>query len=195
MFLRSNHLPRLILLTLVSAPSFTSAQMMMGGQGECPQAGAAMNGMMGMGQMMGSMMGIGQQGMAGNMASLCPGGMMGDMGMGGLGMLNLSPEQQIQITGIQDKLRKDLWAIEGKMLDARANLRDALAAERPDPKKVGQAFGAVADLQRQMVEANVAAQNQVMATLTDEQRQRLRSGAGMGGMMGPGTMQPGMHRQ
>lgn len=157
------------------------------GQMECPmeQGMPGMGGMMGMPQ---GMMGMSQGGMMGMGQGM--GGMMGGLGMGAINALNLTPQQRTQVNSIQDKLRKDLWQIQGKMLDAQAGLRDAWAAERPEPKKVRQSFNGIADLHGQMIEAEVMAFNQTQDVLTEEQRKKLRNlrGTGMMGGGGAGMM-------
>lgn len=164
-------------------------------------------GMMGMMEMMGpGMMGgpgmmMGQGGMGG-MGMMGP-GMMGGMGMmggpgmmgsgmGPLGMLDLSADQRSKIAQIQSDLRKRQWGTTGQVMDEQEKLQELLAAETPDPKKVGAAYAKIADLQRQMMEAGIEAHNRVQAVLTKEQREQLRQlGRGRGGPAGPG-MGPGM---
>ena len=118
--------------------------------------------------------------------------------MHALSRLDLTDQQQKQIQQIRDKLRKDHWQIEGKMLDAQAQMRDTLMVDTPDPKKVGAAYEAMAKLKRDIIETDVTALNQIKQLLTDEQREKLkRSFRGMmpgpmhGGMM-PGPMHDGM---
>jgi Spy/CpxP family protein refolding chaperone len=111
----------------------------------------------------GAMMGYGMMGPMGGMRHMAP-----------FDMLDLTDQQERQIDQIRDKLRKDHWQTEGKMIDARAQLRDAWAADRPDPKKVGAAYEALAKLRREMIEADVAAMNQMRDALTEEQREKLK---------------------
>jgi Spy/CpxP family protein refolding chaperone len=134
---------------------------------------------MGFGQGMGHMMGG---------AGMMGGGMMGMPGMmmRGYGMLDLSDKQTDQLIDIQTKLQKDHWQLMGKMIDEQANVRKAWSGDKPDPKKVGAAYAKLFELQRQAIEDRVAAMNKMYDTLTDEQRELLKSGpmGRMGG--GPG---------
>ncbi len=150
--------------------------------------------------------GRGQGMMGGGMGTMGMGqGMMGG-GPGAFGMLDLSDEQRAKINKVFDAERKQHWTIGGKLLDEKVKLRDLLAADEPDPKKVGAAYGEIAKLHQQMIEAHVQAANQARALLTAEQRDQLkqwrrgRMGQGMGmgppgggrGPMGPGNMPDGM---
>ncbi len=173
----------LLLLSTVVLPMQIQAHQpwMMGGQDPGSQMGCGMMGpgmgfgMMGMGHMM-------------NMGSMMAGqGMMGMPGMmmGGYGMLDLSDKQIAQFNDIQTKLQKEQWQLMGKMLDEQAKLREVWSVDRPDPKKVGDAFTAISQLQRQALEARVTAMNKMYDALTDEQREQLKSGQrGMWGQMG-----------
>jgi len=165
-----------------------------GPMGDCPMGmmggyGGYGSGMMGgmMGMMMGGGMGMGP-GMMGGYG----GGMMG---MGPLYMLNLTDDQRAKINKITDDERTKHWATMGKIMEEQNKLRDLLQVDTPDAKKVGAAYGAIAQLQRQMVETHVQARNQAEQLLTKEQREQLRNwqrgmgGRGMG--MGPGMMGPG----
>lgn len=150
--------------------------------------GAMMDGMMGPGMMGPGMMGGMGMGMSSGMMGpgmdMTPGmgpGMMGGAGM--LAQLNLTQDQQRKINSIHDTLRRQNWDLQGKILDEQARLRDLYAQEQPDPKKVGEAYGNIANLQRQMIEQQVQAHNQTQNVLTPEQRQQwsqLRRG-GFGG--------------
>lgn len=138
------------------------------GRGACRDEGGGamgrdMDGMMGM--MVDGGMGAGRgEGMG-----------LGAMG-GGLGpiwQLELTDVQRTHLTRITDALRRAHWATMGKMLDARARLRDLEAQPQPDPKQVGAAFGEVSKLRQEMVEASVRARNEVRAVLTPPQREQL----------------------
>lgn len=129
-------------------------------QGDCPMGGGGM-GMMGPGSGMGGMgMGMGMMG---------PG-----MGAGPFSMLNLSTEQRTKVNAIQDSLRKQQWTLQGKINDEEARLRDLYLVDQPDPKRVGQAYDTIFDLRRQMIEAQVLAQNQMQNILTAEQRNQIK---------------------
>ena len=136
-------------------------------------------GMMGSGMRAGMMGGMMEGMMEGGCAMGMPGHGFGMGGMRGALMgiyaLDLSEQQQKQINEIQDKLRKDNWQIAGKILDARAKLRDAWSADKPDPKAVGAAFEEISKLQREALENRVKALNKLYDLLTDEQRNQLKS--------------------
>jgi Spy/CpxP family protein refolding chaperone len=184
-----------LLLSAIVLPLQTQAdpQWMWGGQGPggcgCGMMGP---GMMGPGMMMGSGMGYGR-GMGHMMGGY---GMMGGSGMmmGGYGMLDLTDKQMDQLNDIQTKLQKDHWQLMGKMIDEQANVRKAWSGDKPDPKKVGAAYAKLFEIQRQALEDRVAAMNKMYDTLTDEQREQLKSGRwGMWGRGGGGPMGHGRH--
>jgi hypothetical protein len=54
------------------------------------------------------------------------------------------------------------------MLLARDDLEDALAAKRPDPDRVGKAYGRVFDVQRRLIVTRVRTANQVAELLSTE---------------------------
>jgi len=121
------------------------------------------------------------------------GGGMGMMGSSAFGSLDLSKDQQAKINKIQDDMRKQHWAIMGKMMDEQSKLRDLYGEEKLDSKKIGAVSDAVHALRKQMIESRIDATNRMREVLTKEQREQLnkRSGSGMtgtghkhGGMMG-----------
>ncbi len=116
------------------------------------------SGMMGPG-MMGPGMGSGMMG--------------GGSGFGPLATLDLSEEQQRNINRIQENLRKQHWNLLGQIQEQQAALRDLYAADQTDPKKIGDVYGKIGNLQRQMAESHAQALNDVRGTLTPEQRQQL----------------------
>lgn len=172
----------LILLSATLFPLQTMSQpaWMMGGQGPGAHMGCGM-----MGPGIGFGMGFGMMGMSQMMGGMGIPGMM----MGGYGMLDLSDKQIAQFNDIQTKLQKEHWQLMGKMLDGQAKVREAWSVDRPDPKIVGAAYAELSQLQRQALEARVEAMNKMYDALTDEQRNRLKSGAwGRWGRMGGGPM-------
>jgi Spy/CpxP family protein refolding chaperone len=162
--------------------------------GGCPMMHGGGMGMMGPGGMMGhggmGMMGGGMMG-GGGMGMMGPGAMMGPGGMGMMGM-DLNPEQQTEMRRIKRELRRQNWERMGQLMEAKEDLHELMASESPDPAAVGQAHARIAELKRPMIEARVQAMNEMRGLLTDEQRERLRSGPrGMGMMDGMGR---GMRR-
>lgn len=109
--------------------------------------------------------------------------MIGGLGLGPVGRLNLTDQQLSTLQSINDRLRKRHWEMMGEMMDVRVQLRDALSALKPDPEKVGAAYGEIGRIHQQMAKANVRAHNQVVDLLTEQQRAQLqewhrRMGAG-----------------
>ena len=136
--------------------------------------------MMGSGMgMMGGGMGQGSCGMMGNG--------MGMMGFGSFGKLDLTVEQRIKIKKIQDDLRRQHWAVMGKMMDEQARLRDLYEEEKLDAKKITAVSDAIQVLRKQMIESRIDVFNRMRDVLTKEQREQLsKLQRGGRGMMGPG---------
>jgi len=138
---------------------------MMGGYGMGP---GMMGGYgMGPGMMGGYGMGPGMMGGYG----MGPG--MGGYGLGGIGMLDLSPAQRTKINAIADDLRKKHWALLGQIQDDEAKLRDLSAQAEPEPKAVGSVYVHMSKLRQQMIDAHETAMEQARAVLTPEQRGQL----------------------
>lgn len=136
--------------------------------------------------MMGDGMGQGPCGVMGNG--------MGMMGSGLFGKLDLTAEQRIKINKIQDDLRRQHWAVMGKMMDEQAKLRDLYEEDLLDVKKITAVSDAIQALRKQMIESRIDAFNRMREVLTKEQREQL-SKLQRGGMMGPGYRRGGMMGQ
>lgn len=160
---------------------------MMGGMmnmmgGGCPMMGGGMG--PGMGMMGGSVGGYGH----GTGMMMGP-GMMGGMGpgmggsMGPMAMLDLSEAQTAQLKKIQTESMKKQRALMLQMWEEQANLGDLLNADKRDPAAIGKAYGKLADVQRQALEARIDAENKAATVLTKEQMMQMRRGYGRG-MMG-----------
>lgn len=108
-------------------------------------------------------------------------GMMGGYGMHGYSGLDLSAEQMNKIDKIHDDTRKKHWELMGKIMDEAVRLRELRNAEKPDPAAIGKQYGKIQDMQRQMLEQSVDAENRVEALLTKEQRDRFRKMRRWGG--------------
>jgi len=102
----------------------------------------------------------------------------------GIRRLNLNDEQRKKFRAIKHQLKKDLWQLMGKMIDAKDNLRDLWDADKPDPAKVGAAYKDMFDLQRQAIELRVGARNKIYDMLSPEQREQFRSHHGSHGKGG-----------
>ena len=98
---------------------------------------------------------------------------MGGYGLGGIGMLDLSPAQRTKINAIADDLRKKHWALLGQIQDDEAKLRDLSAQAEPEPKAVGSVYVHMSKLRQQMIDAHETAMEQARAVLTPEQRGQL----------------------
>ena len=111
------------------------------------------------------------------------GGMMGDHGAGmmrGMARMNmvmsldLNDGQRSKINKISDELKHDNWATKGLIMDESAKLRDLYEADKRDPAAIGKEYQKIFDLQRQMIEATVTAQNRIEELLTPDQRTQLK---------------------
>lgn len=149
---------------------------------------------MGTGMMGGQGMGPGMMGGYG----MGP-GMMGSQGMGPgvtggrpTDGVELDGDQRKQMAAIHSGLRKQHWALQGQIMEARDQLFVLYGDETPDPKKIGAVYAKIFDLRRQMIEAAIDAQNRQRAVLTAEQREHLRENAhGWGGAYDPWMMHHG----
>lgn len=140
--------------------------------------------------MMGGGMGPGMSGygpgmMGGGMGyGMGPGMMAGWAGgMGPMAALDLSDTQTTQLEKIQTESMKKQRSLMRQMWEAQEKLGDLFDAENRDPAVIGKAYGKLADVQRQALEARIEAGNKAAAVLTKEQKAQMRRGFG-GGMMG-----------
>lgn len=113
-------------------------------------------------------------GMMGSYGMMSGYGMMGGYGMHRFGGLDLSAEQTSKIDKIRDDTRKKHWDLMGKMMDESARLRDLRNAEKPDPAAIGKQYAKIQDMQRQMLEQSIDAENRIEALLTKEQKEQFR---------------------
>lgn len=127
-------------------------------------------------------------------------GMGGPM-MGGLGpiwKLDLNDDQLAKVRIIQQELATQSLELQGKVLEAKAQLPKLYAATPMDAKAIGKVYARIFGFYQQMLRNRIQAHNQVTALLNSEQRKRYeRWRSGMMGpeMMGPhmmGPMAPGM---
>lgn len=102
------------------------------------------------------------------------------MGPGGtmvpppLARLNLSEDQRVKVRAIFEKQREAAQATHEKLRGLQDQLRDAIfASPAADTVRAEELAGQIADLQAQQLCARVAAEIQVAALLTDEQRQQM----------------------
>lgn len=165
--------------------SMPRAGMMQDAKEGCPGYGM-MGGGMGSGMGMGMMGGMGPgMGMMDDMGPGMGGGMgsgmgMGMMGMGPMAMLDLSDAQTAQLQKIQAEFMKAQRPLMRRIWDEKKQLWNLRKAEKPDPAAIGKAYGRLADLQRQALEAHIDAENKMAAVLTKEQQAQMRRGSGRG---------------
>jgi Spy/CpxP family protein refolding chaperone len=157
---------------------------MMGGYGPGSGYGPGMMGGYGRGGMMGGYgpgYGAGPGYGSGYGPGMMGGGMMGGygrggmMGLGPLHALDLNEQQLAKINQIQDETRRKNWSVMGKLQDERAHMRDLFLADKRDPAAIGKQAMKIADLRRQLLEAQVDAHNRVETLLTKEQKEQLRN--------------------
>ena len=158
---------------------------MMGGK-MCDHQGGMMGGKMcdHQGGMMGGKMCDHQGGMMGGKMCDHHGGMMGahDHGMmmesprmNMIMSLDLNDAQRSKINKLSDELKHNNWTTKGLIMDESAKLRDLYAADKRDPSAIGKEYQKIFDLQRQMIEATITAQNRIEDLLTPEQRTQLKN--------------------
>ncbi len=146
------------------------------------------------------------RGMGGGMGA---GGCMEHPGMGMMGgqarehgmnaldairKLDLNPDQLAKVNKIELNLRKQFWALKGKTFDGQAQLYDLYSADRPDPKKIGAVYSQLFDIRRQMIEAQIDAQNRARDVLTKDQAAKFRQ-MQQHGMMGGWGMSDGAEEE
>lgn len=156
-------------------------------------------GMMGPGMAGPGMMG---PGMAGPGTMQGQGGPWGPMRGGrGFGMRSivqalhlpdLSKEQRDKLQNMAQEFRKKHWDLKGSMMEASDKLAKLWSADPVDANAIGEAYGALFDLQRQQIVSGIEARQQVEDVLTDEQKQRMDGGPAMSGTPFPMMMPPGM---
>jgi Spy/CpxP family protein refolding chaperone len=166
---------------------------MMGGYGPGMMGPGMMGGygpgMMGPGMMGGYGPGMMGPGMMGGYGPGMGPGMMGGygqgygQGMGGYGpgpfhSLNLSDKQQKAVADIMEKARRQQWQLMGKLNDLNARLQQLYSQETWDKDAIGSTYEQIGQIQRQMVENQVEARNQIVNQLTDEQRKQFRQWGG-----------------
>ena len=142
--------------------------MMGGGMG---MSGKSMEGP---GHMRGGMMGrgMGHSGMMG--PGMMHGGMMGGMGMEVMEALDLSQEQVQELAQIRREMAQKHGGMRADLMEQRWQLHRELDKERPDPEKVGDLYGQMAELRQQMVQDRVSAMNRFREALSEEQRKKFR---------------------
>ncbi len=109
--------------------------------------------------------------MRGNMM----GGPMMGMFMGGLADLDLTDSQRNKIRDLHRAMRKQHLKLMEKMMDATDKLSDTYADHPTDIDKIGAAYDGVYKIKRNMILQHVETRNKVIAQLTKEQKEKLKS--------------------
>ena len=118
-------------------------------------------------------------GMMGPWGAPMPYGPMGWGHGGGLcypayGRLDLTPQQREQLDRLQLGLFQQEATLAAQMYEPDAQLRKMYAAGTSDAAALDPVFAKIANIQRQMFQARLAAKTRFEALLTPEQRQRLK---------------------
>jgi Spy/CpxP family protein refolding chaperone len=113
------------------------------------------------------------------------GGPMMGMGMGMgpgpfMGRLDLTAEQRKKMRSIWRDLRSKQLDDMEKIMSARDELFDAVNEEKPDPKKVGEAYLKMVEARKQAESQHIKAREEFLNVLTDEQKKQLQSGPHFG---------------
>ena len=119
-------------------------------------------GMMGMGMMSGHGMGMGSMG--------------GNYGMGEitpmLRGMDLTAEQQTKVRAIMKELRNKHMTLSMKRFDIVDDLEAAYSSsDQPDPAKIGELYGKIFEVRKEMIQSALEAKNKVADVLTPEQRE------------------------
>ena len=101
-------------------------------------------------------------------------GMMG--GYGSRADLHLTSEQRSKIAKIQDDVRRKHWDLMGKMQDERSQMNEQYNADPRDDAALSKSYQKMSDLRQQMFDSSLAAQKQMDAVLTAEQREKMKHG-------------------
>lgn len=134
--------------------------------------------MMGMAAMM-SGHGIGSRGGHGKQEAMGYGGggsMMDNYGMGELmpmlRSMNLNAEQNTKLRAIIKEVRNKHLPLSMKRLDLVDDLEAAYSSsDRPDPVKIGELYGKIFEVRKEMIQSSLEAKNKVADILSPEQRE------------------------
>ncbi len=125
------------------------------------------------GMMGGYGMGPGMMDGQGRGYGMAPGMMGGD---GPRADLHLTTEQRNRIAKIRDDVRRKHWDLMGKMQDERSQMNEQFNAEPRDDAALSKSFREMSELRQQMFDLSLAAQKQMDAVLTAEQREKMKHG-------------------
>ncbi len=89
--------------------------------------------------------------------------------------LNLSQEQQQQITAIGQEARSQSVKVMNEIGNKFNELRNLFAAKVPDAQAIGAMYGEIFELQRQSIETAIATYNKQVDVLDEKQREMFDS--------------------
>lgn len=89
------------------------------------------------------------------------------------GLLKLDAQQRDRLREIQRELHASRCGLEGRILEAQADLRELYDAPKRNAKAIGAAFREIAALQQQLLEARIDAENRVDVLLNEAQLEKL----------------------
>jgi Spy/CpxP family protein refolding chaperone len=150
------------------------------GDGPGPMTGGAGYGQ---GMMGGSGYGQGMMGGRGpgTMGGYGP-GMMGGAGgpgygrQGGLAALDLTDDQREKLATLREQARRKSWDAMGQLRTEQFKLRQMFRSDAVDVAAVVDQQKKVDDLRRQLMQSRLEMRNEMVATLTAEQKKKLREG-------------------
>ena len=90
-----------------------------------------------------------------------------------LKQLDLDEGKVDELIEIREGLHAEHSSVRGRMQKLHWRIDQAMAAEGPDPEQVGELYGELFELRRQMIQERIAARNDLRAALSEEQWQRL----------------------
>lgn len=88
--------------------------------------------------------------------------------------LDVPAEQRQIINQAQDELRDAQWALMPLALEKRSALQAAMADEEADSASIGRVYTEFSNVQRQLLERQIATINQVKSILTAAQKSQVR---------------------
>jgi Spy/CpxP family protein refolding chaperone len=121
------------------------------------------------------MMGSGMTGSGMTGSGMMGPGMMGPGMMSSYWGVDLTPEQRSKIAQIQNESRKRHWNLMAQMHEEQYKLQELYYSGTSDSAAIGAQQQKVANLQGQMMQSMIEAQNQTEKLLTADQKEKVRS--------------------
>ena len=88
--------------------------------------------------------------------------------------LDLDDDQRMQFRELRSEHRREEFARKADMMDLRDEMQELMAGDRPDPERVRELHGRMADVHGDMLADRIRLRNEMRDRLTDEQREQLR---------------------